>query len=216
MREQAGDATPMPPVTTQFGGSIGAPMSGDVRLIRPVLGEPTSRLVPAEETAPEIAEAGAAEQHLETELLPWEEPAASDIPWEEPAAAVAGEPAAEADFPWESIEAGSAEPAFDADTAETEAALEAIAGGRVPADEFPLDAFIIPEHPRHVPTGMEGQVRATPITHTPVTDLADRLEKLSHRLRVEDAQSVLGRLAAGDRLDAMLAGLLAGFLAGQK
>ena len=49
---------------------------------------------------------------------------------------------------------------------------------------------------------------------TPLTSLAERLEKLSHRLRVEDTDAVVRRLAGGDRLDTLLAGLLAGFLAG--
>jgi hypothetical protein len=50
--------------------------------------------------------------------------------------------------------------------------------------------------------------------NTPITSLAERLEKLSHRLRVDETEMIIRRLAAGDRLDTLLAGLLAGYLAG--
>ncbi|HEX6558698.1 MAG TPA: hypothetical protein VF021_04530 [Longimicrobiales bacterium] len=126
--------------------------------------------------------------------------------------------AAEPESAWEELPAeGSVEPAFEADVSETEAALAALSQVQPEAEEeFPLDAFIIPAHTRHVPTGLEGQPKSEVPAPTPISELAEKLEKLSHRLRVEDAETVLTRLAAGDKLDTMLAGLLAGYLAGAK
>jgi hypothetical protein len=121
-------------------------------------------------------------------------------------------------MPWdENDEEGTVEPAFEADVSETEAALAALSSAAVKAEEeFPLDAFIIPEHARSLPSGLAADTLTAEPEHTPVRDLADKLEKLSHRLRIEDADAVISRLAAGDKLDAMLAGLLAGFFAGSK
>ena len=110
----------------------------------------------------------------------------------------------------EGTEEGIVEPMFAADVSETEAALAALSA-RNREGEFPLDAFIIPEQAQRLPTGVD--TAPPPPEHTPVTDLADRLEKLSHRLRVEESSAVVGRLAGGDKLDAMLAGLLGGYLA---
>lgn len=122
------------------------------------------------------------------------------------------------EIPWaqdEMDETGEVEPVFEADVSETEAALAELSRA-ARADEFPLDAFIIPEHAQRIPNGFEGKKLPAPPAHTPVTELADRLEKLSHRLRVEDANAVIARLAGGDKLDALLAGLLAGYIAGSK
>jgi hypothetical protein len=112
------------------------------------------------------------------------------------------------------VEEGVVRPAFEADT---DAALEAFtfeATELAKRDDFPLEAFIVPQQTQRIPSGMEGKPLPAEPESTPVTSLADRLEKLSHRLRVEDTESVIRRLASGDRLDTMLAGLLAGYLAG--
>jgi hypothetical protein len=108
-------------------------------------------------------------------------------------------------------EEGTVEPMFKVDT---DAALAEL-GQQAKREAFPMDAFIIPEQTKRVPSGLEGQ--AVPASPTPaaVTTLADRLEKLSHRLRLEETDALLRRLASGDRLDAMVAGLLAGYLAGR-
>ena len=122
------------------------------------------------------------------------------------------------ELPWEqnpSDETGEVEPVFEADVSEAEAALAALSQS-VRAEEFPLDAFIIPEHAQRIPNGFEGKALPEAPVHTPVIELADRLEKLSHRLRVEEASAVVSRLAGGDKLDALLAGLLAGYIAGSK
>jgi hypothetical protein len=101
---------------------------------------------------------------------------------------------------------GTVESAFAADT-------DAVIGELT--QQFPLDAFIVPEEAQHVPSGLEGTAATPPPEHTPASSLAERLEKLSHRLRVEDSDAIVRRLAGGDRLDALLAGLLAGYLAGK-
>jgi hypothetical protein len=125
------------------------------------------------------------------------------------------EPAVEVEPTWEDqLEEGIVRPAFEADS---DAALEAFtfeATELARKDDFPLEAFIVPEQAQRIPSGMEGKPLPAQPEITPVTSLADRLEKLSHRLRVEDTEAIIRRLASGDRLDTMLAGLLAGYLAG--
>lgn len=116
-------------------------------------------------------------------------------------------------MPWESMaeeDEGVVEPMFAADSADVLAELTQ----QAKKEDFPLDAFIIPEQTQRVPSGLEGKPLPAQPSHTPLTNLADRLEKLSHRLRVENTEVVVHRLAGGDRLDALLAGLLAGYLAG--
>ena len=118
-------------------------------------------------------------------------------------------------MPWEQDaedEEGTVEAVFEADVSETEATLAALA----PPTEFPMDAFIIPEETQRVPSGLEGVAIPIPPARTPVSELADRLEKFSHRLRVEDTNDVIARFAAGDKIDTLLAGLLAGYIAGTK
>jgi hypothetical protein len=112
--------------------------------------------------------------------------------------------------PWETPDEGVVEPAFQADTDAALAELDQQAR----REDFPLDAFIVPEETRRMPAGMEGQAMPAGPEPSQVTALADRLEKLSHRLRVEETGAMLHKLARGDRLDALLAGLLAGYLAG--
>ena len=116
-------------------------------------------------------------------------------------------------MPWEPMDdEGVVESVFEADTDDVLAQLSK----QAQKEEFPMDAFIIPEQAQRVPTGLEGKPRTADPEHTPLSTLADRLEKLSHRLRVEDTQVVVRRLAGGDKLDALLAGLLAGYLAGSE
>ena len=117
------------------------------------------------------------------------------------------------DMIWDPMsDEGVVEPAFVADT---DAVFEELTQqAESLREEFPLEAFIVPEQSDRVPTGMEGKPLPPAPESTPLTSLAERLEKLSHRLRVEDTDAVVRRLAGGDRLDTLLAGLLAGFLAG--
>jgi hypothetical protein len=103
------------------------------------------------------------------------------------------------------------------------------------AEEFALESFLLPEvdewqvepeiePPAAVPeveeptpeTSVDDVATQAPAAATPSSpahDLAARFEQVAHDLREGDAESVLKRLAGGDRLDALLAGLLAGFLA---
>lgn len=135
-----------------------------------------------------------------------------------PTPPVADTPAFDDAMPWEgpAEDEGTVEPVFEADVSETAAVLAELSASARREEEFPLDAFIIPEQAHRVPTGLEGKPLPEHKAPTPVTELADRLEKLSHRLRVEDSDAVLKRLAAGDKLDALLAGLIAGLIAGSK
>ena len=107
---------------------------------------------------------------------------------------------------------GVVEPVFEADT---DAVFEELSQqAEALREEFPLEAFIVPEQSERVPNGMEGHPLPQAPEPSPLTSLAERLEKLSHRLRVEQTDAVVRRLASGDRLDTLLAGLLAGYLAG--
>lgn len=102
----------------------------------------------------------------------------------------------EADYPWvEELRHAAREPVFGAPPRESEqpdaaATLESPATGGVappPADE--------------------------PIPHEAVEEVAARLEQLAARLRDVGLNAVAGTLRNGDRFDALLAGLVAGFLA---
>lgn len=188
--DQAGDGELRDPFAAMPPVTSHAPAAGhtggDGRMAPPFAGQPTTA-ARADQPAPEASAYGVSA----SESAPWE-----DMP-----------------------EEGTVAPAFEADVEDTEAALSALSHVAHKADaDFPLDAFIIPEHTRRLPEGLDAQsgtATAAP-EHTPITELADRLEKLSHRLRVDDADAVLARLASGDHLDAMLGGLLAGYLAGKK
>lgn len=150
--------------------------------------------------------------HFEpVEPLPPEEPEPLTTSSEEP---VTLETTSEPD-PWDAPDEGEVEPAFSADSEALLEQLMAEGDAQPGREEFPLDAFIVPEQAQHVPTGLEGAPATPPPPPTATSALAERLEKLSHRLRVEESDAIVRRLAAGDRLDALLAGLLAGYLAGK-
>jgi hypothetical protein len=183
-----GGAVPLPPVPSAL-NSHANNVSGEARQMAPPFVSHTAS-APISETAPG------------TVVPPT-------------AAAAAQTPSQDDEMPWEQDEGdeeGTVEAVFEADVSETEASLAAMAA----PTEFPMDAFIIPEESQRVPTGLEGKPIPDPRATTRVSELADRLEKFSHRLRVEDTNDVIARLAAGDRFDTLLAGLLAGFIAGGK
>lgn len=132
-----------------------------------------------------------------------------NLPAEEPVAEFASQPTEEpaSELPWETNEGeGVVEPAFEEDVHATE---EMLAESARSAQEFPMDAFIIPEHASRLPTGVvdeeAGEDGAT-------AEIAARFEQISKLLREEDVNELLVRLARGDRLDALLAGFLAGYL----
>jgi hypothetical protein len=205
----------LPPATTRWQPLRPAAGAREPRIAPPfvvrtpseVTAEPQTLEPPPRATEPEP-----------TRELSWE----SAAPATQTEAAPDAEPLSQAVLPeleiestWEELqEEGTVRPAFEADS---DAALEAFtfeATELARKDDFPLEAFIVPEQAQRIPSGMEGKPIPAQPESTPVTSLADRLEKLSHRLRVEDTEIIIRRLASGDRLDTMLAGLLAGYLAG--
>lgn len=90
------------------------------------------------------------------------------------------------------------------------------------AEAFPIDAFIIPDDSERMPAGVGSGTAAQPetISNAPrsatldrAQRLADRLEALAHRLRAQGPAALGTGLESGDRFDAVLTGLLAGYLA---
>jgi hypothetical protein len=195
-----GGAAPLPPVPSVPNAASAGALAGARDMAPPFIGRPG-------------AAAGLNHSGVDTTDAVPEPPIAAVMPADDDIPAAAAEEGN--DMPWEQPagdEEGTVEPVFEADVSETTATLAEL----TQTTEFPLDAFIIPEESQRVPTGLEGMTSTEPPPVTPVSELADRLEKFSHRLRVEDTNEVIARLAAGDRLDALLAGLLAGFIAGTK
>lgn len=101
------------------------------------------------------------------------------------------------------------------------AAVESAESETVPASEeaFPLDAFLLPQSDEAtadiaVQDEQDKQETAGFQPSGAAQNLAERLERLTRELRAEDANAVIARLARGDKLDTLLAGLLAGFVAG--
>jgi hypothetical protein len=96
-------------------------------------------------------------------------------------------------------------------------------------EAFPLDAFFIPEGADHIlPADDDGAWSAAAGVATgdvapfltgggdhlpPEVELADRLERLARRLRTEGAGALLDPTGREDRLDTLLGGVLAGYLA---
>lgn len=116
---------------------------------------------------------------------------------------------------WESLVVEEEiEPTFAADTDAVLTQLSDYAAELSQRDEFPLEAFGEQEPTQQHRTEPDTQPADEPVL-SPASSLAERLEKLSHRLRVEQSEEIVRRLAAGDRLDTLLAGLLAGYLAGK-
>jgi hypothetical protein len=75
------------------------------------------------------------------------------------------------------------------------------------ADAFPIDAFIIPD---------DGEDTSTLISSDGVARLAERIGGLAADLRENGASALQHRLHHGDRLDAILAALLVGYVAGEE
>ncbi len=196
----------LPPATTRRPPERPAASLREARIAPPFI--PAGNAQPQPESELEMQPAPSFEPAIEPEAPSFE----AAPPQEDPAESTA-EPE-----PWDSDiddDEGTVEPAFKADTDAVLAELTKHAAELDRKEEFPLDAFIVPEQAQHVPSGLENTPTPHPAEPTPVTSLAERLEKLSHRLRVEETDTVVRRLASGDRLDSMLAGLLAGYLAGK-
>ncbi|HEY0674504.1 MAG TPA: hypothetical protein VGD27_19665 [Longimicrobiales bacterium] len=217
----------MPPATTQRRYARPPAQSTEPRIVPPFIARPTETEAPALAASESIEPVNPFEPFLPFETVEPIEAPSLPTPWTSaPVAEAAPEPepveetvtTGEAeDTRWEAMSSdeGVVEPAFEADTDAVLEALTQQAAALARKDEFPLEAFIVPEQTRRVPSGFEPKNATDKAEHTPLSSLAERLEKLSHRLRVEDTDSVVRRLAGGDRLDALLAGLLAGYLAGR-
>lgn len=90
------------------------------------------------------------------------------------------------------------------------------------SEAFPIEAFIIPDDSERMPAGFETESLspsepisnvASPATLDRTSRLADRLEALARKLRAQGPAALGNGLDSGDRFDAVLAGLLAGYLA---
>lgn len=83
---------------------------------------------------------------------------------------------------------------------------------------IPASAFIFPDEPV-VGAGGYGEPVNPPSVAPhgdPVHTLADRLEHLARQLRAEGTAALAAGAVAGDRFDALMAGLLTGYLAAQR
>lgn len=90
-------------------------------------------------------------------------------------------------------------------------------------DVFPIEAFIIPEDADRLPSGVDSppQQHGTPLSKKLMQPLpadraarlADRLEAIARRLRANGAAALDPDLQSPNRFDALLAGVLAGYLA---
>lgn len=137
-----------------------------------------------------------------------------------PSAAVPILPATDETMSWVAPSAeGEVEPIFEGDLSLTPA--PAPVTSERPKEAFPIDAFIITEETKVVPTGLapaEVEAVKQQTEHPPqdaAHDVADRFEKLSRRLRTEDPESLMRSLAEGDRFDTLLAAFLTGYFAKQ-
>jgi hypothetical protein len=85
------------------------------------------------------------------------------------------------------------------------------------AENFPMDAFFIPEGAEHVPAGVDASA-AQRLEHRLELDpsaIAERLEMVARRLRL-DGERALKPMLDGDTLDALLGRVLGDYLDAQK
>lgn len=228
----------MPPATTTRRFAERPASREDAHIIPPFV---PSDVVPRRESTPSEAEPAAAlgampemaqpepaqpeptlaapEQEVETSAPEAVEPPPAEAAADNALAAPAFEPEARPaeaepiELSWESliVEEEVVEPTFAADTDAVLNQLSDYAAELSQREEFPLDAFSVPDLTQQRSTEPDPQ----PPAPSPASSLAERLERLSQRLRVEQSEEIVRRLAAGDRFDALLAGLLAGYLAGK-
>lgn len=153
------------------------------------------------------------------------EAAPQEAPWEE-GAFVESEAGQEQPFPFEDMGTpgaqapGSTEPPFAEEPETADLGMSVLDVGDIKgtegtpnaeeaADDFPAEAFHLPE--RNL---IDEPVPAAPDrTAVRALDLAERLDRLAGALRSRGTAALTEQLAGGDRFDALLTGLLAGFLA---
>lgn len=80
-------------------------------------------------------------------------------------------------------------------------------------DDFPVEAFDVPEFRSEEPA--EAAPATTPDMGA-ADAVADRLEALANRLRAEGPGALSREVEMGDRFDALLAGMVAGYLAARE
>lgn len=230
---------PVPPASTRWSEE---PVAEDDALPPPfVPGRPRTAFAspPAEEPADELAleppiEAAVEEDApgpVDEEPFPFDAPYGGEVEpeeWAEPETAEAASGIPEDDFPFDQFDIeGQAEP-----SAEPEAVPSATDLGWSPAD-LDLEALAEEEPPEssREPTGSMGAevVAATP-EETPAApseaedttaggdaavEAAALLERLSEVLRREGEDGVRREMESPDRMTAILAGLLAGYVSGR-
>mgnify|MGYP000911926723 CR=1 FL=1 len=194
---------PLPPVRTVL-RPAGAAVEDEVRPVRPFVSG-TAPVEPPMAGPFEAPPAGPADMRT----VPEREPRAAEEPsvpamnvWAGlPGDVPAGDAGGHAD------ESGAAEPLEEA---------------------FPVDAFFVPEEVAQVPVGLGGAGIDTgvapPADPAPgagigdpleVARLADRLDRFAQRLRRDGYAAIGAGMTGGDRLELLLSGLLAGYLAGR-
>ncbi|MEJ2217065.1 MAG: hypothetical protein P8099_10665 [Gemmatimonadota bacterium] len=170
-------------------------------------------------TASPVAPAGPAELEEPDLTTPPAVPAGpTELDESGASAAVEGTAAEDESFPFEDMGAPAAEGPADAGFSAEQEPRTAEAGMPAldseepePRDDFPVEAFHLPgteygEQPTVAPAVPDH-------TATRAVELADRLDRLAGALRSRGTAALTDQLAGGDRFDALLTGLLAGFLA---
>jgi len=134
----------------------------------------------------------------------------AEAPAREEPAPEAAEP--ERDVPGVGTASGHAEPA-ETEPFPFEQPVEEARPDTDTDDDFPVEAFDVPEF------RSEERAEAAPATtaDTGAADaVADRLEALANRLRAEGPVALSRQVEMGDRFDALLAGMVAGYLAARE
>lgn len=203
--DTGGDETPAPPARTRWQEDL--PEDDDDLLPPFVPGHNRSDAPPAPAVAPAAESAASAANDGPEMAAPEPEPASPTV---EPEAA-ANLDSSPFDFPWES--GAEAEPASPDEAAESAGGWQP---GPTPAqdDEFPFDAFDIEGDEAGAEFAAPSQPPTPASPDMDREELASRVERLAGVLRTEGRTGVEREMASDDRLVSLLAGVLAGYLAG--
>jgi hypothetical protein len=196
------DESPMPPASTRWS----SPDAGDDADVLPpfVPGRRPTSDEPVADTTDVVADTTElVSETVEPEPVTTPEPEADWFPFDEPQAAdepaVADEPESDDEpFPWADEAADEWPEAAGAD---------ARTSGQVWSTAFEAEIEDLEAAPEEV----DGDADTDP-----ALDLADRLEALAGRLRDRGAAGVESDMASPDRMTALLAGLIAGYLAARE
>ncbi len=231
-----------PPVTRVTAPPPPLPPPPSVEVVEPVREpEPVQETAAAEtpevfasiEKAPEpileIVEFGAAIELPEELGAPAD---AFDTPGQSPVLEANAEQSLDLEMPWQDL---VVEAASNPDTGSDQAdelmeffagdialSADADAEPTVLEEAIPFDAFLLTPEVEQIPAGPVTESPPMPaldqvLAVLPVhQELADRLERLSRRLRAEELSALLSSLAQGDHFDALMAGFLAGHVSARK